>query len=443
MKPTRFFLLSLFALGALALLLALDRGLEIGFPIVIQEAFWVFLAVFIFIGILDAYLSRKMPVARVRRILPDRFFVGRSHQIKLEVHHNRSKPWLITLYDYYPDTWQAKDIPCTFKLLPEKVATIEYELTPLTRGDARFTHVEQIYYSRMGLWQFSQKQSVIDEAKVMPDFAQVFGADITGLERWMNLLGAKRTPRRGFGLDFHQLREYRDGDTIKQIDWKATARKHALVSREYQDERDQQIIFLLDCSRNMRSVDGALSHFDHALNAMLLLTYTALRHDDAVGVLSFSHTTPRFIAPAKGVAQLGRIVQGVYDVHPTSVTSDYNQGVDILMAKQKRRALIIVLTNLSNEGETELLANLKRISRRHRLLIASLEEEVLDQVRHQELETFDDMLDYLGAESYQKDQDVLFQKLRAHRVPFLHTYPRKLGPELISQYLKMKQDGAW
>ncbi len=311
MKPTRFFLLSLFALGAFALLLALDRGLDIGLPIVIQEAFWVFLTVFILIGVLDAYLSRNLPVARIRRILPDRFFVGRAHKIKLEVHHQRSRAWLITLYDYYPDTWQAKDIPCTFKLLPEKVATIEYELTPLTRGDASFTQVEQVYYSRMGLWQFSKKLPVPSEAKVMPDFAQVFGADITGLERWMNLLGAKRTPRRGFGMDFHQLREYRDGDTIKQIDWKATARKHALVSREYQDERDQQIIFLLDCSRNMRSVDGALSHFDHALNAMLLLTYTALRHDDAVGVLTYSHPTPRFIAPAKGVAQRVRNITGL------------------------------------------------------------------------------------------------------------------------------------
>ena len=443
MKPTRFFLLAVFALGALALLLALNRGLGIGLPVVLREAFWVLMLVVFLVAGMDAWLSKNLPVAQIKRILPTRFFVGRTHQIGFEIHHHRARPWLITLYDYYPDTWNAKELPITLKLVPGKVATIFYDIVPAVRGDASFTHIEQIYFSRMGLWQWSKKIAVVDQVKVMPDFAQVLGADITGLERWMNLLGAKRTPRRGFGMDFHQLREYRDGDTIKQIDWKATARKHALVSREYQDERDQQLVFLLDCSRNMRSVDGNLSHFDHALNAMLLLTYTALRHDDAVGVVTFSNETPRFIAPAKGIAQLGRIIQGIYDVQPTSQTADYGQGVDVLMAKQKRRALVIVLTNLANEGEMELLSNLKRVSRRHRLLIASLEEEILDKTRQKEIDTFNDALDYIGAISYQQDQDALFQKLRAHRVPFLHTYPHRLGPELISQYLKMKQDGLW
>lgn len=443
MKPSRFFLLTLYAFGALALLLALDRGLGIGLPILVQEGFWVLLLTLGLVSLLDLKFAKKLTIAEVERIVPDRFFVGRSHQIGLKVRHHRAKPWLITLYDHYPNTWSAQNLPLSVKLEPKKTATLFYQITPPVRGDALFTQIEQSYFSPLGLWQIITVTPVESSVKVMPDFAQVLGADITGLEKWMNLLGAKRVQRRGMGMDFHQLREYRSGDTIKQIDWKATARKHALVSREYQDEKDQQIIFLLDCSRNMRSVDGELSHFDHALNAMLLLTYTALRHDDAVGVVTFSNEIPRYIAPAKGVAQLGRIIQGVYDVQPTSQTADYNQGTDVFMAKQKRRALVIVLTNLANEGEMELLSNLKRISRRHRLLIASLEERALENTRKKPIETVDDALEYIGAVSYQQDQDELFQTLRAHKVPFLHTYPHKLGPELISQYLKMKQDGLW
>lgn len=443
MKPSRFFFLTLYVLGALALLLALDRGLDIGLPIFVRESFWVLLLILGLVSLLDLKLSKRLPMAQVERIVPDRFFVGRGHQIGLNIRHQRGKAWLITLHDHYPNTWSAKNLPLSVKLEPGKVATLFYEITPPIRGAAVFSKIEQAYFSPLGLWQISKITPVENSVKVMPDFAQVLGADITGLEKWMNLLGAKRVQRRGMGMDFHQLREYRSGDTIKQIDWKATARKHALVSREYQDEKDQQIIFLLDCSRNMRSVDGELSHFDHALNAMLLLTYTALRHDDAVGVVTFSNEIPRYIAPAKGVAQLGRIIQGVYDVQPTRQTADYNQGTDVFMAKQKRRALVIVLTNLANEGEMELLSNLKRISRRHRLLIASLEEQVLEQTRKKNIETVDDALEYVGAVSYQKDQDELFQVLRAHKIPFLHTYPHKLGPELISQYLKMKQDGLW
>ncbi|WP_434776920.1 DUF58 domain-containing protein [Neisseria sp. Ec49-e6-T10] len=443
MKPTRFLLQSVLILGAYAVLLVLDKVWKINLPSVVHEAFWAVLATLILVAILDALTSRRLPAAQIKRMLPEQFFVGRNSQVGLEIHHTRTREWLITLYDHYPNTWQANSIPVTIKLQPQKLATIFYNIMPPARGDALFTDIEQIYYSKIGFWLITKKIPATSLVKVMPDFAQVLGADITGLERWMNLLGAKRTPRRGFGQDFHQLREYREGDTIKQIDWKATARKHALVSREYQDERDQQIVFLLDCSRNMRSTDGQLSHFDHALNAMLLLTYTALRHDDAVGVVTFSNETPRFITPRKGVAQLGHLIKGIYDVMPTHQTADYSQAVDILFAQQKRRALVIVLTNLAEEGEIELLANLKRISRRHRILVASLKEEVLDQVRHQNIQHFEDALDYAGAVSYQRDMDKLYQKLMAYRVPFLNTYPHKLGPELISQYLKIKRDGAW
>ena len=90
--------------------------------------------------------------------------------------------------------------------------------------------------------------------------------------------------RRGEGLEFHQLREYREGDSQRQIDWKATSRSGQLISREYQDERDQQIMLLIDCGRRMRAQDDELSHFDHVLNAALLLAYVGLRQGDAVGL---------------------------------------------------------------------------------------------------------------------------------------------------------------
>ncbi|MGQ0658030.1 MAG: DUF58 domain-containing protein [Chromatiales bacterium] len=125
--------------------------------------------------------------------------------------------------------------------------------------------------------------------------------------------------RRGEGLEFHQLREYRGGDSLRQIDWKATSRQRKLVSREYQDERDQHVFFLVDCGRRMATKDGELSHFDMSLNAVLLLAYVALRQGDAVGVMTFSGK-PRYLPAQKGMPTLTRLLEFLFDL--SAITAD-------------------------------------------------------------------------------------------------------------------------
>ena len=127
-------------------------------------------------------------------------------------------------------------------------------------------------------------------------------------------LGVRRRPRRGEGLEFHQLREYRQGDSLRQIDWKATARLRRAISREYEDERDQQIVFLLDCGRRMHARDDALSHFDHALDAVLLLAHVALRQGDAVGLLTLQRRSALARAAQGRASSSTRVLNSVYDL---------------------------------------------------------------------------------------------------------------------------------
>ena len=100
------------------------------------------------------------------------------------------------------------------------------------------------------------------------------------------MVGAHLRRRRGEGTEFQQLREYRLGDSLRQIDWKATQRARKLISRDYQDERNQQVMLLVDTGRRMLARDDGLSHFDHVLNAALLVAYIALRQGDVVGLLA-------------------------------------------------------------------------------------------------------------------------------------------------------------
>src|SRR5690606_41328078 len=177
---------------------------------------------------------------------------------------------------------------------------------------------------------------------------------------------------RGLGLEFHQLREFRDGDTLRQIDWKATARKRTPIAREYQDERDQQIVVLLDCGRRMRSQDDELAHFDHALNACLLRSYVALRQGDAVGLATFAGEQDRYVAPLKGQAHISNLLNAVYTLDSTHRPADYAAAVNALLARQRRRALVVLVTNLRDEDDEELLGAVKRLGKQQRVLIASL-----------------------------------------------------------------------
>lgn len=153
----------------------------------------------------------------------------------------------------------------------------------------------------------------------LPDFARLYGAELMAVDHWLNQIGVRGGQRRGLGLEFHQLREFRDGDTLRQIDWKATARKRTPIAREYQDERDQQILFLLDCGRRMRSQDGDLSHFDHALNASLLLAYVALRQGDAVGAMTFAGDDRRHLPRARAAPSSARCSTPSTTCRPASV----------------------------------------------------------------------------------------------------------------------------
>jgi len=119
--------------------------------------------------------------------------------------------------------------------------------------------------------------------------------------------GIVRKNRAGLSRDFHQLRDYQMGDSLTQIDWKASSKRQALISRDFQEQLDQSVILMLDCGRRMRTMDGKIRQFDHCLNSMLLLSYIALRQGDQIGVLSFGGTE-RWLPPVKGSSAMTTIL---------------------------------------------------------------------------------------------------------------------------------------
>ncbi|WEL62816.1 DUF58 domain-containing protein [Pseudomonas sp. CBSPGW29] len=443
MRPTRLLLIWLGMLLGLSILLGTLGALQVKVPDTLHAVTWGLLLALLLLAVLDAGRLRRRPSPRVRRQMPGSLALGRWGEVRVTLDHDCSQPLVVQVFDHVPDGLTVENLPQSIDLRPGEQSELGYRLKPQRRGHFSFTRCEVHLPSPLGLWSARRLIDVSDATRVYPDFARLYGAQLLAVDNWLNQLGVRQRQRRGLGLEFHQLREFREGDSLRQIDWKATARQRTPIAREYQDERDQQIMFMLDCGRRMRSQDAELSHFDHALNACLLLSYVALRQGDAVGLCTFACDQPRYLAPVKGSGQLNLLLNAVYDLDTSRRTADYQAAANQLLARQKRRSLVIVVTNLRDEDDEELLSAVKRLSRQHRVLVASLREEVLDQLRQAPVQTLPEALAYCGNVDYLNTRDELHDRLNAHGLSVLDTLPSELGAALVTRYLGWKKPACY
>ncbi|MHC8301411.1 DUF58 domain-containing protein [Pseudomonas sp. ZS1P83] len=441
MKPSRLLLIWLAILLAIGIVLGTMRALDVEVPTSLSSINWGLLLALLVLATLDAARLKRQPSPRVKRQMPGSLALGRWGEVRLEVEHDFHQPLHIQIFDHVPQGLSFENLPLSVELQPGQHSRIGYRLRPLKRGHFTFEHCEISLPSPMGFWSDKRLINVTDNTRVYPDFARLYGGQLLAVDSWLSQLGVHQRQRRGQGQEFHQLREFREGDSLRQIDWKATARHRTPIAREYEDERDQQIIFMLDCGRRMRSQDDELSHFDHALNACLLLSYVALRQGDAVGLSTFASDQPRYLAPVKGTGQLSVLLNTVYDLDSTQRPADYQAAVNQLLARQKRRALVVLVTNLRDEDDEELLIAVKRLSTRHRVLVASLREEVLDTLRQTPVQTLPQALVYSATVDYLNARAELYKRMEGDGVLSLDARPDAFGAELVMQYLKWKKSG--
>jgi uncharacterized protein (DUF58 family) len=429
-----------------AVLLGILDSLDTGPVARLATLFWVVLVALAAVTALDALWLWRLPSPRLQRQVAGSLALGRWSEVRIDVQHEYPRAIALTLFDHGParpeNRFDVENLPQGIVLQPNRNAQLGYRLRPTSRGRFAFEKIEISLPSPYRFWTSRRYVPAADEARVYPDFARLQGGQLLAVDNLLSQLGVRQRQRRGMGLEFNQLREFREGDSLRQIDWKATARQRTPIAREYQDERDQQIIFMLDCGRRMRSQDGDLTHFDHALNACLLLSHVALRQGDAVGLSTFAAESNRYLAPVKGTAQLSLLLNTVHDLDSTQRPADYSAAVRQLLVRQKRRALVVLMTNLRDEDDEELLGAVKQLSRQHRVLVASLREEVLDGLRQTPVETWADALDYCGTVDFLNARARLHERLIAHGVPVMDVRPGDLGPELVSRYLSWKKAGT-
>lgn len=402
---------------------------------------WIALGGVALIALVDAIGVRRIPSPRITRTVPEIMGLKGRGKVRLTCSNEGTGPVRVALYDHYPDSLEVSGLPAILNPGPGDTAVLTYRAVPLRRGDFLFPRIQLRLGSPLGLWTHNRSIELESRVRVYPDLAAAARYAALARGRHLHLLGIHARRRRGTGVDFHQLREYREGDSLRQIDWKATARMRRFISRDYQQERNQDLIFLLDCGHRMRAHDGELSHFDHSLNAILLLTRVALRHGDAVGVATFGGRDIR-TAPRRGPGAMREILDALFDLYPTGETPDYTRTAADLLARHRKRSLAIVVTNFRDEDSVELLPALKMLQRRHLVLLASLREQELDDTLRGEIEDFDQALRVAAVHDYLGQRRDVLDRVRSEGVLGLDTSPGALSASLVNRYLHVKQAGV-
>jgi uncharacterized protein (DUF58 family) len=207
------------------------------------------------------------------------------------------------------------------------------------------------------------------------------------------------------------------------------------------------VLFLLDCGRRMRAAEGADarhgSHFDEALNALMLLAYVALKEGDQVGAMTFGSEpgTQRRFAPRKGAATLNALMGTLYDIQPQATHSDYLLAARDLMQVQRKRAMVVVLTNFRDEDAPELEPALRLLRSRHLVLLASLRERALRELAEQPLTHPWQAMEVAGAHLFAQSRRDAFNRLAGRDGLLVDVEPAQLAAELVNRYRAVKRAG--
>ena len=354
--------------------------------------------------------------------------------------HNQSKTGLsLEVHDMHPPEFQFEGLPQSITLAQNQRGTVLYRIKPQKRGDYTLAATDCRFRGKFSLWQYRRKIPCTDTVKVYPNFAAQKHYSLLGASHQSHF-GIQRKQQRGEGNDFHQLREFRDGDPLRAIDWKATSRIRKLIAREYQQERDQQIVVLLDCGRRMTHSDSGLSHLDETLNSVLLLAHLAIKQGDAVGMMTFGGID-RWLAPAKGNKASRSLLHNLYDLYPTRSASDFRSAASQLVTRLKRRAMVVVVTNTRNEESDELTAAISLLKKRHLVVVADLRESSIDEISAARPTTLEQSLTWLGASNYMAEREYFHERLRGHGAMILDVLPKQLTGMLVNQYYEIKRLG--
>jgi len=427
--------LVLLALGPLAfgIAMAIDSSM---LPLMLAAD-----AALVLLALIDAMLASGRAVV-VARESPAVLSVGRANPVRLQLRSIARRSLDVTVVDDRPADVAVHNLPARVTLTPRGRATAVYHLSPSRRGAVELGDHHVRYPSPLGFWQRQLRLPARSALKVYPDVTAVRVYELLARQSRENLL-VRAVRLRGGENEFERLRDYGRDDEYRNIDWKATARRGRLIVREYQQERNQTVVCLLDCGRLMTAESEGLAQLDHALNAVLMLSHVAARAGDQLGLMAFDARVRSYLPPAGGRRAAQRVAHAMYDLHANMVETDFEAAFMELTKRLRKRALVVLFTQVIDDVSAQaVLRQVRGLRPRHLPVCVLFRDPDLDRLAEPPagLAGAPDGDLYVGAAAAEAIvwRERLVRDLKVGGALVLHVPPRNTTPAVINRYLQIK-----
>lgn len=368
--------------------------------------------------------------------------------VRIEI-GNRSKRELVAIASDEIPSVLREPPPALEAVVPERGQTTgEYPVLPRMRGNLQTGRTFLRYRTSRG---FAEKRAVADTAqvvRVLPGLTQARNFALYLIRSRQIELEKRRRHERGQGRDFEALRDYREGDEMRDICWTATARRHQPTTRVYRTERSQTVWIVVNSGRLLRALvknpDRAFpsSKLDYAVDAALSLAMVATQSGDKVGLLAYGRGVQRSVAPGRGGPHVRTILEALADVHGEAAEADHARAAQALSRAQTRRALIVWLTDFSETATTpEVIEYAIRLATKHVVVFAAIGQPDLDALARKIPENTEEMFRHAAALEVAQRRERLLRTLRERGVAALDIPAAGVAAAVVNRYLEVKERG--
>jgi uncharacterized protein (DUF58 family) len=395
------------------------------------------------IAIVDARTSHLPTGLRIYREFGGRFAMGAETEVRIQIQNESNRAVSLILKDEYPPQMILNGSrEAQLRIDGHSTAIVIYSVTPPRRGRFEFAYTAVRFRSRLNLVWCYTRASEPTIVKVYPNMRRAREAELKALGARSVISSHRKTSWRGEGREFESMRDYVRGDELRHISWTATARRGKLTTRQYQIERDQTVLVALDAGRLMTARIEQETKLDSAVHATLALFSAAARAGDNAGLLVFGRRIKSYLAPSRGRDHIEAALEALYAVEAEMIEPSYPHAFEFIAANSKRRALVILLTDLvDEEGSKELLTSLHLLRPRHLPLVVTIADRDLKAVVRETPSTVRSVFTQSVAEEIIYHREAALRLVESIGGLALDVTAAALAPALLETYLRVKERG--
>lgn len=378
----------------------------------------------------------------IRRDLPRRFSNGDENPVTTHFVSRYAIPVTVRVLDDLPYQFQARDFGRDVRIPAHGTASDSVQLRPVSRGVYEFGDVNAFVESGIGLAQRRFRNAAdprSDNVAVYPSFVQMRQYALMAISDRLAEVGVKPVRRLGHTMEFDQIRAYVRGDDVRTLNWKASARSRRLMVNQFQDERSQQVVSLIDMGRAMKMPFDGLSLLDYAINACLAVSNVSIIKEDKAGLFAFSNDVQAIVKPARSNDQMQRILERLYRLTTDFSEPNFEKLASVVLRTLSQRSLLMLYTNFESlSGLRRQLPYLRALSRRHLVVAVLFENTSLRELLVAPQDTLEGTYVKLSAEQFAREKREVVRELKRYGIHSILTPPAELTVNAINAYLQLK-----